>query len=1203
MLEDYLQVRHFAVQPRVPLSWAARDIKFIQLQNGILALLISDRASDWVSSALSIASGSNNDPKDVQGIAHLCEHLIHLGPKQNKESESFHDILLDNNGSFNAFTTDELTSFQFQIPLCLPEYTNMSKRGESDVSEPACNRVLSRFAEFFKNPKFCGEKTLKEVAVIGDEHNANTSEVGKIFFHGLRLLANPKHPFSNFSTGNFYTLRSIPNANGVSIRKEVYRYYQNNYIPRKMVLVLRGPQSLNHLQRLAILNFASIPIRSCPRGDGEGGFKEAITDFSILLDSSQEKCDQKVFTQDNLGNLIFIKSPQDTKVRFMFFTGNIDQNKKNLYTRTWVKILGDESEGSLARYLIDTKGFVSELYLWQELIALDNEVLFLELTLNNQGVRFLRKIMEIVFSYIKKVILNASYSEMGYFLAEMALIEKINYLHLSINTSAMDECCELSEILQGNLGIITEKNIIRSYDDWSDAHDISSASCDVSPKWWRFQALRLIREARKILIHSNCNLLIMHHDEAILHLLRDTRLDSYTFLKDINYDFEYVLIKNVFTYLKYEETDHETAFKFPPRNRYLFSDLKTLDAALENTNQSVFENQVSLIFCNEKYFSKDQQPELISFSSTHEVWFIRDPTECSKSKLMTSFQINCLSVQASASVTMAFDVLCEIISNSLQPKLYQAEEVGNAWGIFPSPDNNPSISFFLSGHKDTFELFLSTFIQEIRNIFCDIHNTRYKEFSRARIAVRRKYMCLAKTRGIEKVSHGIKRFLEKNVWSLEERLDALDELSVECLSQVCQSFLHGVHYISVFLQGDLHAKGIPAITNIIGELTKGDIQMAGVHLIEDLSLKRTASYTIPPGKNYLYFNTEDSTDPFNTIFYYIQLGNKNNAFDRSLSKLIAHLLGAKVTNKIRQEDQACYNVHSGMLLSRTNVGIFIVLTSVNSETTLLYQEIEEAINNWVLSFKNIGESDFRCAILSPFLSSYRKKEQSYEGIPFTMTTYLVKPQRSSSVFPRTEAFERHKHCWYNITSRAYHKGLVDLDEVDLQLIQSLTKKVFFDYIIKKVFVNQKCRSSLSLIVSSRLSREQLHLERMKTELLLFLNVHGLPISEEELEQIMCSQNEDKKYMAKQLYYYFKEKDEGNKFLFLSLKEVTKKALQRITLNNNSIPALRGRRDYKKNTENKSSTQMTHQTFKSCFSILDSVSSFHDECRKPSTSII
>lgn len=1195
MLEDYLQVRHFDIQPRVPLSWATRDLKFIQLQNGILALLISDRASDWVSSALNIASGSNNDPDDVKGIAHLCEHLIHLGPKQNKESDSFHEILQDNNGSFNAFTTDEFTSFQFQIPLCAPEYSNMFKEGERELLEPACNRVLSRFTEFFRNPKFCGEKAMKEVAVIGDEHSANTSEVGKIFYHGLRLLANPNHPFSKFSTGNFYTLRSVPNSHGISIRKEVFRYYQNYYIPQNMVLVLRGPQSLNHLQRLAIFNYASIPIRNWSRSDGERGFKEKIADFSILLDAWQEKYDQKAFKQDDLGNLIFIKSPQDTKIRFMFFTGNIDQNKRNIYTRTWVKLLGDESKGSLARYLIDIKGFASELYLWQELLALDNEVLFLELTLNYQGVRCLRDVIEIVFMYIKKVILNASYSEMGYFLAEMALIEKINYLHLSINTSPMDESCELSEILQGNLGIITEKNIIRGYDDWNDAHGISSASSGESSNWWRFQALRLIQEAHKVLSHSNCNLLIMHNDEAILQLLRDIRLkDSYKFQKDKNYDFEYILIKNVFANLKCGDTDHEGAFNFPSRNRYLFSDLRTLDTVLERTNQPVFENQVSLNFCNDRYFPKNQQPELVSFSSAHEVWFIRDPTEYSKSKLMTSFQINCLSMKPSASVTMAFGVLCEIISNSLQPKLYQAEEVGNAWGVFPSPDNNPSMSFFLSGHRDTFELFLSTIIQEIRNIFSNIHYTKYREFSRARIAVRKKYISLTKTTGIEKVSHGIKRFLEKNVWSLDERLDALDELDIEGVSQVCQAFLHSVHYTSVFLQGDLYVKDIPDVTNIIGELTEGGIRMTGVNGIEELSLERATSYTIPPGRNYLYCSTEDSSDPFNTVFYYIQLGNKNNAFDRSLSKVIAQLLGVRVTNKFRKEDQACYSVHSGSFLSRTNVGIFIVLTSVNSETRLLYQKIEEVVNNWVLSFEEIEETDFQSGILFPFLSSYQKKGQSCEGAPFTMTTYLVKPQRSSSMLPLTEAVERHEHCWHNITSRAYHMGLVDPDEIDLQIIQSLTKKVFYNYIIKKVLVNQEFRSSLSLLVSSKLPREQLQLECMKTELLLFLNVNGLPISEEELEHIMCTPSEDKLYMAKQLYYYFKEKDEGSKFLFLSLKEATKKAVKRITLSNSNRPTLHGLHNYGKDTEN-INRKLTHQPFEPYFFILDGVSSFHQEC--------
>ena len=64
-----------------------RSYRYIRLQNKIKVLLVQDQASTTSAAACYVRSGSLNDPPDVNGIAHFCEHMLFLGtekyPKEN----------------------------------------------------------------------------------------------------------------------------------------------------------------------------------------------------------------------------------------------------------------------------------------------------------------------------------------------------------------------------------------------------------------------------------------------------------------------------------------------------------------------------------------------------------------------------------------------------------------------------------------------------------------------------------------------------------------------------------------------------------------------------------------------------------------------------------------------------------------------------------------------------------------------------------------------------------------------------------------------------------------------------------------------------------------------------------------------------------------------------------------------------------------
>jgi insulysin len=54
----------------------------------------------------------------------------------------------------------------------------------------------------------------------------------------LKVLSNPKHPYSRFAAGNNLTLIEQPEAKGYDPRSELRRYHKTQYSANRMDLVV-----------------------------------------------------------------------------------------------------------------------------------------------------------------------------------------------------------------------------------------------------------------------------------------------------------------------------------------------------------------------------------------------------------------------------------------------------------------------------------------------------------------------------------------------------------------------------------------------------------------------------------------------------------------------------------------------------------------------------------------------------------------------------------------------------------------------------------------------------------------------------------------------------------------------------------------------------------------------------------------------------
>ena len=70
----------------------------LTLPNGIRVLLVSDPSSISAAAAIDVHVGSFNDPDDIPGIAHFCEHMSFLGNKKYPKENDYSSFLASHGG-------------------------------------------------------------------------------------------------------------------------------------------------------------------------------------------------------------------------------------------------------------------------------------------------------------------------------------------------------------------------------------------------------------------------------------------------------------------------------------------------------------------------------------------------------------------------------------------------------------------------------------------------------------------------------------------------------------------------------------------------------------------------------------------------------------------------------------------------------------------------------------------------------------------------------------------------------------------------------------------------------------------------------------------------------------------------------------------------------------------------------------------------
>lgn len=339
-----------------------QDYRFIELPNKLKVLLIHDPDTDQSAASLDVNIGSFEDPNELPGLAHFCEHLLFMGSEKFPDENEYSSYLSKHGGSSNAYTGLQNTNYYFNV-------NNANLYG-----------ALDRFSGFFTCPLFNNNSTSKEINAVDSENKKNLQIDAWRLYQLDKSLTNPKHPYYKFSTGNIKTLGDIPRSKNMNIRDKLLEFYHNFYSSNLMKLCILGREDLDTLSNWAYKLFKDIPNLNFPR---------------------PEYSDQRILTDEYLTKIIRVKPVKDLrKLEVSFKIPDMDIYWEYKPQHYLSHLIGHEGSGSLLSFLIE-RHWANELSTGAHTICKDNAIFSINIDLTEQGLHNYENVINSVFQYIE----------------------------------------------------------------------------------------------------------------------------------------------------------------------------------------------------------------------------------------------------------------------------------------------------------------------------------------------------------------------------------------------------------------------------------------------------------------------------------------------------------------------------------------------------------------------------------------------------------------------------------------------------------------------------------------------------------------------------------------------------------------------------------------------------------------------------------
>lgn len=345
------------LEPRLP-TIDDREHRYLELQNGLKVLLISDPDSDQAAAALSVGVGSLADPAGREGLAHFLEHMLFLGTEKYPEPDEYGEFISRHGGRHNAYTAPDHTNYFFEIAA-----------GQLEGG-------LDRFAQFFVAPLFDADYVAREVNAVHSEYMLQMREDGWRSFMTQKRAMNPDHPGARFNIGSLETLADEPDD---PIRAALLEFYAAHYSADRMGLVVLGREDVATLAQWAREKFGDVPEQPVAQSEPE----------------------LPLFRAEDLPTLLEIEPVRELRtLELSFPLPPLDPHYRVAPADYLANLIGHEGEGSVHAWLTE-RGWIDGLAAGSSHFGRENAVLDISITLTRSGLEHWRDVAAAVFAYLE----------------------------------------------------------------------------------------------------------------------------------------------------------------------------------------------------------------------------------------------------------------------------------------------------------------------------------------------------------------------------------------------------------------------------------------------------------------------------------------------------------------------------------------------------------------------------------------------------------------------------------------------------------------------------------------------------------------------------------------------------------------------------------------------------------------------------------
>ena len=1124
MFDPLIYKQHFAL----PFSSEQRSYQVLKLPNGIHGLIITDPTEDLATCCLSIATGHHDNPDDISGLAHLCEHMITLSSKYHPEPEKYRKAVHQAGGTNNAMTNNEVTSYFYSIPV------TPSNHNQSDFEN-----ILDIFTSNFANPTFDSSFSNREIYSVDNEHTFNKSKKNRLTFQGYKLLANRDHQFSRFSTGNFDSLTE--SCKKYDIRTRLLEFYQKEYKPDRMAFVLRGPQSLNYLQKLAITNFGKIGNSKGIKSLSTTKPKVVSTPshLNILEATWKDKYHAVPYDENNLQRAVLINKDIDSLLRVAFPVSLQHMNCTNhrqvkFFIDYWCDLFGSEASNTISSALF-SRDLISSITTKTSVVTYDTNLIELEIAPTENGLKSIAKILDIIFNFVS--LFDIDTEKTSKFVKHLAKsmsqfngIGIYNFLYAESQAQSVWEAKDLTVALLHDINANGQFFINSStlYDFSVSGFQGAYAENDAAKEFWINEAKMFCKFMKNfVTIKKTLISYVGDLEKTSLDWLRDVPATFQT-EKEFSFDFKIASIDpNV---IKLDNGQNYKLNLSPP-NEFADEIIENQTKLLKVVQGTIESSTNASLGYSVKNISLNDAPKLFHHDPGCQLWIKTEIDSMFRNKVLLTIELINTQIGASPKFVAALEILIQLVKYRVNEYLYPALTMQYSFDLFPSFKGDTGILLNVAGPREKFTKVLMALIYEMKLISGSFRScVSLKEFERAKNAVLLKYSNGNHMSSLHTASLGLMATLEEDTWLLDDRINSCNGLTFDKVDAILPRLFNSC-YLTALLQGDIN-----------GSILTNDILPIVAKLVtkfEGQNYFFPSSVLLPEGSNYYVSST--TKDATNGIEYFVQTCTRDNIVQRSITKFVTFLMGSGLTSKIRTEYQLGYIVLVGLRALRKTQGFHISVVSGSHTAEELDSKLDSLVIEWYeQNVKRLKQSQLD-ELIEKFLASESAANSSMSGMGGSSNLFFGALGASAG---DKKTMKQHNGVWGQIENKSYlfSSNMHGDDFIDVDYIKQLSINTLNDFIKRKILPTSKQRSKVSVLINSSCTKENVERNLKAIQLYIFLTSMGLPIKQEQLDDILEKSGNSQVVLCKNLYKFYREKGKSITLIAAVMAKLSKSLL-------------------------------------------------------------